>query len=156
MLQLVNELQPRLKHKEAESLADGLIDVSRSKECEIPWIMLLTIATKESSLNNKAYNKKTKDSGLMQINDKTIERLHLNKKKLLSDVRYNIQIGCYLLTDNKTRYSHKKPYWIGIYNSGTKLWDKEIVKRAKAYDQDVQTRLNVINERLEKITVDSL
>lgn len=147
---VVQGIQPRLTRKEARIIASSIIDVANRKECKIPAITLLSIAFKESSLNKGSYNKITKDFGLMQINVKMINAMHLNKSRLLRDVKYNIAAGCEILTYNKTKFSKKRNYWVGIYNSGTKFSSAKVVKRARSYSSDIKLLTIHINEQYNK------
>jgi transglycosylase-like protein with SLT domain len=151
---LVGTLQPSLSSIEKVDIADALLEISHDQKCEIPLLMLLSVAVTESALKKSAYNKKTKDSGLMQINDKMIKRLNLSQTRLMTDVHYSLKVGCFLLTEAQHKYSPKRPYWVGVYNAGTALWDMRVVQHAKAYDKKIQARMKKIKAESEKLVAD--
>lgn len=129
----IRKLQPKLSAKTARQLAKSFIKVSITPECGIPWQILVSIAFNESSLGLKLHNNKSKDYGLMQINHRTIQRMTLDKDRLLSDPTYSISAGCQVLAANKQAYAKKHSFWLGIYRSGTALYKVSIKENAKRY-----------------------
>lgn len=83
-------------------------------DCEI----FTAILAQESRFKTNAYNKKTQDYGIAQINIKTIRVHKWDSKKLTSDVEYSIDKGAEVLAWFHKRYSHE-PYWYCRYNNGT-------------------------------------
>ncbi len=75
----------------------------------------------------------TCDWGLAQINDVWIERWKLSPCRLLSDSRYNLEVGARLLKILKRRYGHEEKWW-SRYNSA-------IPKHRERYEQFVTRRL---------------
>ncbi len=74
----------------------------------------------ESGFKIGAYNKKTRDYGLMQINITHINRLRLSKRRLLRDAHYNIQNGVKILVWFRDQYEHRLgSAWVARYNCGT-------------------------------------
>ena len=78
----------------------------------VDYELVKKIIACESSWNPTAYNKKTRDSGLMQINlpfhAKTAEAMGLD----LSNVEDNISFGMYLIQKNGTKdYKASRKCW---------------------------------------------
>lgn len=134
--EVITKLQPKLKGAKARSMAKAF--ESAGARYGIDWRILVAIAYHESSLRTGAFNAKTKDYGLMQINERNILIYHLSREKLLRDPAYSIEFACKLLKDNKKRYSAKYSYWVGIYRSGTALTKIKIADSAKSYDKMVR------------------
>lgn len=149
---LISILNPKLPNSEIKSIASGLTALARDNSCEVPLLVVLSIAYKESGLDRHAYNQDTKDHGIMQINEKTIQRLQIDKKRLTKDVYYSFKVGCYLLTENKQKYSKRRPYWLGIYNAGTRLTDSRIVDKAKKYDISLKKIIKMVEKKSQEIT----
>lgn len=137
-LTAIRKLQPRLDVSRAEKLARVFYAVSTQADCGIPWEILISISFNESSLGMHNYNARSKDFGLMQINKRNALRYGLSQDRLMKDAAYSIKFACKILRDNRTRYSAKHPYWLGLYRSGTAIWKDNIVQNAKRYDSIVR------------------
>lgn len=153
----IERLQPALTDEDADRLALALEAVTEDAFCEISWQILLSVAFKESSLYRSAVGKSKNhkhniDFGLMQINKKNILRMGLDKDKLLKDEEYSLSVACSLLTDAKHRYSQNFKYWLGIYHSGTALWQAN----TKADAQEYHSKIMIIAKRIGYKTTDKL
>ena len=104
-------LDVKVSSKTLESIEIGL------NKCSIESNLILAIIMQESTFKVGAYNKRSKDYGLMQINEWHIERSKLDKDRLLSDVTYNIEIGCNIYKWFYKTYPLNES--IGRYNAGT-------------------------------------
>ena len=137
----IHRLQPALSIKEVNSLNHALKKVMVSGTCKVAPSVLLSIAFHESSLHKTSVgllNPHTKDYGLMQINEKTVLRMHLDRARLMKDEAYSMQAGCRVLTDNRKIYSHKVPYWLGMYRAGVRMQIPAIRKNAMEYDNMIR------------------
>lgn len=148
-------LQPSLTDEDADRLALALENVTADTSCEIPWQVLLAVAFKESSLNRHAVGKSKNhrhkiDFGLMQINHKNILRMGLDKDKLLKNEEYSLTVACSLLTDAKHRYSKHFRFWLGIYHSGTALWQADTKVDAEQYSMQISNIADRIGYRVYK------
>lgn len=132
-------LQPSLKTRDIVGIANALQTVVAEGTCKFPWQILLSIAYVESSLIKSKVNNKTKDYGLMQISRKNIVRNKWDIAKILKDEVYNLRAACLILNYNQDHFARKISYWLGLYRSGLKLSDKNIVDNAVAYDKIVRT-----------------
>lgn len=128
----VGRLQPKMQSPARHRLAAALRDVSR--ECGMPWQILLSVAFHESSLKTGAVNAKTRDYGLTQINDKTILNLRLDRSRLLTDERYALGAACRVLSENRTKHASTFRYWLGMYRSGNAVWKDAVRRNAMSYD----------------------
>lgn len=137
-------LQPSLSRIDARRLAIALSNISDDKACSIAWPILLSVAFNESSLRVGAFNSRTKDYGLMQINEKTALHLHADVAKLLVDEAYSLSVGCQILSQNKKIYSRRVPYWIGLYRSGPSIARPAVRNSAKAYDKIIRRKAEEI------------
>jgi hypothetical protein len=131
----LRKLQPRLTKTQSKRLESIFRKVANEESCGIQWQILASIAFNESSLGFNTVNERTKDYGLMQINERTITRLALNKDKVMRDTTYAVRAACKVLRHNKDRYAEKLTYWVGIYRSGTALWKESIRDNAKRYNR---------------------
>lgn len=81
--------------------------------------MLIALVELESSGNQYAYNKKTKDYGLLQVN-----QIHLGKGEnplcLMRDARLNLERGTKILVYMQKRYASRERDWMCRYNLGTR------------------------------------
>lgn len=153
LTKLIGAVNPGLSEFQRVEVATAILDVSRDKECKIPWVMLVSIIKRESSFDPEAINQNkdgSQDHGLMEINDKNIERMDLDRDRLTTDAHYNIKIGCFLLSENKKAYSKKTPHWIGVYNAGNKLWDPKIMAKVKLYDTLIKEEMTHVKSQLTK------
>jgi soluble lytic murein transglycosylase-like protein len=78
------------------------------------------IVEQESSWNVSAYNAATADYGLTQINEYNVKALNLDRERLLTDPRYNLEAGAKILSYFQKRYAHKERLWFARYNCGTR------------------------------------
>jgi len=119
------------------------VDYLAEKYCKknnIPCNIFKAILAVESRYELSAYNKKTKDYGIGQINEKTIEAMSLDKVKLMTDLDYSIRKSAKILAYFHKRFAHKEQYWYVRYNVGTA---KNAInyKAAKQYKKKVQSKL---------------
>jgi soluble lytic murein transglycosylase-like protein len=113
------------------------IIISKSRKHNIDYKMVLAIFQVESNLDIKAYNKRTKDYGIAQINIRNIKKLNLNAKKLITDPEYSVEEGIKLLNFFKDKYETKLGHkWIAKYNCGMRN-RCENTKKSKIYIKKV-------------------
>lgn len=139
----VIKLQPALKLKQAVTLAKAIDAVSSEPGAPVAWPILLSMAFQESSLIKNKVGRKTirgRDFGLMQINEITLRTLGLDRNRLKTDEKYALRAANTILKENKKAYSKRYKYWLGFYNSGLKLSDKNIVTKAIKYDKVIRLR----------------
>jgi len=128
-----------------ESLKLSILIHKYSLIHKIPVKVYLSLLGVESRFDVGAYNARTKDYGISQINIKTIKRYNLDKNRLLVDAEYGIDKGALILGDFKKRYGSKlKKEWFVKYNCGTK---KRCEKRkyAKRYKQKIYANINKLD-----------
>ncbi len=147
ILTAIKRLQPALKDRKANKLAAIFRKVTRSRTCNMPWQILVSIAYNESSLGTQLINSKSKDYGLMQINQRNLRKHKLKKRHALRNHLRVVQVACSILEYNKSRYKHRVPYWLGIYRSGTALWKPSIRNNARAYDRIIRRTAKLIGYR---------
>lgn len=64
------------------------------------------------------------DYGISQINFKNVKRFHLNKYRLLNDLKYSVDAGAMILAEY-SRYQHREPVtYFCRYNQGTKPFNQ--------------------------------
>lgn len=129
----IRKLQPALSESKARNLLQIFVQTSARPDCQIPWQILASIAFHESSLGLHNTNSVSGDHSLMQINERTIARMKLNPARLMKDAAYAVQSACRVLRSNRDAYSEDRPYWLGIYRSGTRFSSPRIVRNAKSY-----------------------
>lgn len=133
----IKNLQPHISNKDLQELTLAFSSLG-NHGCDIDWPLLMSIAFNESSLIKTTVNKKSNDYGLMQLNEKTINRLKINKTKLLTSAAYALQRGCELLMWNREKFSARHEYWLGIYRAGVALHKKRIRDSAISYDNIIR------------------
>jgi soluble lytic murein transglycosylase-like protein len=87
-------------------------------------LLLKAIVVVESSGKLDAYNAKTRDYGLMQINSTTAAGMGLNKDCLMRNARYSLEAGAKVLTYMRDRFASKESRWLCRYNVGTGVISK--------------------------------
>lgn len=109
-------------------------------EYKIPCNIFKAILAVESNYSVEAFNKKTKDYGIGQINEKTIQSLKLDKVRLLTDLDYSIKKSAQILKYFYVRFHTKEEHWYVRYNVGTRTKALER-PAAKQYLKKVQERM---------------
>jgi hypothetical protein len=130
----LRKLQPALSDAQALSLLRSVVLTAQDASCDFPWQILAAIAFHESSLGRHTTNASSGDHGLMQINDRMARRLGLDPAKVKADADYSLRAACRILRFNRDAYS-ARPYWLGIYRSGTRFSDPAIVANAERYSR---------------------
>jgi hypothetical protein len=145
------KLQPALPKQRAKRIAHALEQVGRT--CTIPWPILVSIAFNESSLGINTLNPETQDFGLMQVNEKNFLRYGLSQSRLMKDEAYSLTAACRILEENQARYGKRLTYWLGLYRSGTAIWEARVRENAKRYDRMIRKtalRIGYKEQRAEK------
>lgn len=135
-------IKQRQKAPPAPALAERLVLIR--KMYNIKPDLMLAIMGHESAFNPKAYNKKTRDFGIMQINIKTAQAYEINKGCIL-DWECSLVAGAKILSDFKTRYSKKESEWYIRYNIGTTRNKMKINILGKKYATAINKQLVLIN-----------
>lgn len=122
----IQALKELIKHIERNSNKKSIpakkiapIILRAAQEFGIDAFTISRLAALESRYVLLAYNKHTKDSGIMQINLKTAS-LYGAPKGCLKNMVCNVQLGTRILYDMKMRYEALEPDWICRYNVGTR------------------------------------
>lgn len=89
------------------------------RKCGLEENLILAIIKVESDFSNGAFNKKSNDYGLMQVNEYHVLNSRLDRNRLLWDISYNVAQGCKVLSYFLTRYKVKREA-IARYNCGTR------------------------------------
>lgn len=113
---------------------------SKCIKYNIPCEIYVAIIAQESMFKVNAFNKKTQDYGIAQINIRNIKAYNIDVKKLLSDVDYSLEQGAMILAWFYKVYGKKEPKtWYCRYNIGTStLTDKRL--------QSCNNYLNKVNK----------
>lgn len=99
----------------AKQLAPAIVKLSK-KYGEDP-ILVTQIILLESRGKANAHNTKTKDYGLMQINEKTILAKHLDMSRIFN-WRYNLEAGVRILSELRKKDRFRPCMWnIGVVGS---------------------------------------
>ena len=107
---------PNIPSKYAHALEKSILKAA--KRYRVDAYKLSAILAQESQYQLTAYNPKTKDWGISQINEKTIENYHLNKARLVLDLDYSVAAGAMVLADFQRMYAKfEKNNWYSRYNS---------------------------------------
>jgi soluble lytic murein transglycosylase-like protein len=80
-------------------------------------LLFIAIIEQESAFKISAYNSKTRDYGLGQINEYNVRALGLDRKRLLTDARYNLEVSASILSYFQRRFGHEH-LWYTRYNCG--------------------------------------
>lgn len=96
-------------------LANRIAEVAERNK--VPSRFLAAIARQESGYNLKAQNFKTHDVCMMQINEKTIQSMKLDKDRLINDLTYCLEAGALVLRELKRSYGRQEPDYWTRYNS---------------------------------------
>ena len=105
-----------------------------------PFIFI-AIVEHESRWKVSAYNKRSRDYGLAQINEYNVKALKLDKRRLLQDPEYNLRVGARILARIQRRYGHEHLYWTRFNVGYGKLGPKR-QELALKYSNKVMKNLN--------------
>lgn len=125
----IKQISPQMPHAKVVKLASHI--EAACIEFNIPCELYTAILAQESMFQLDAFNVKTQDYGIAQINIKTIKAYKFDKHLLLTDLRYSVRAGAKVLSWF-TRYKSKESNWACRYNVGTgSLRDKKLKKCLK-------------------------
>ena len=111
--------------------------IARSvRKCGLDENLVLAIIKTESDFVNGAVNRRSKDFGLMQVNEYHIKISRLDRVRLTWDVDYNVMHGCRILGWFLSTYP-KRSEAIGRYNCGTRVQCVRL-RQVKRYVRRVQ------------------
>ena len=99
---------PKINNDYALILSESIILFA--KKYDLKPNILTAIIRQESNFKMGAFNKKSKDFGLTQINVKTIGNFNFDKNKIMTNIPYSIEAGAIVLSDFKKRYFKKEGY----------------------------------------------
>ncbi len=119
------QMQPHLAKDSIKAPQLALAIVQLSQQYEVDEQLVMRIIIVESRGRAGAYNSRTKDTGLMQIN-KSTAWLYGFKDSCLRNWRCNLEAGIIILSDLQ---EHKK-YRPCTYNTGPR-WEKKITSCRK-------------------------
>ncbi len=115
--QQIQRAAPFMAISDVKALAQN-IRISCHKH-KVPCDVLTSILATESMFQVGAYNAKTLDYGIAQINIKTIKVYKLDKRRLLTDVAYSVDSGALVLSWFYRTYGRREASWSCRYNIGT-------------------------------------
>lgn len=108
--------QPNIDKQYARKLSENI--VFYTNKYDLKPNKYTAILMQESGYKLDAYNKRSKDFGLAQININTAKAFKFNIKKLTSDLEYAVEAGAIVLYDFKKRhYKKEKDFYFTRYNS---------------------------------------
>lgn len=106
----------RMRNYQSQTVHELTVYYSTKHDVELK--IVLAIFMQESSMRVSAINSKSSDYGIGQINRSNIQRLGLDKHKLLHDAAYSIEQSILILKALKQRYAAKEPTnWWTRYHS---------------------------------------
>lgn len=118
------KLQPKLK--KSEQLAKAI--EKQSEKHGLDWKLVTAIMFQESSLRLDPQNcldKSTRcqgDYGIGQVRYKVWKsHLNLDKKRMLTDLNYSVEMSVKVLADYKKRYGKRELNWYTRYHSATPI-----------------------------------
>jgi soluble lytic murein transglycosylase-like protein len=108
--------------------------------------LFYAIVVLESGLDPAAYNIRTRDYGLGQVNHKTAVRYGFDTERLKVDVHYNLDAAAKILSDFQRRYARIEPKtWPCRYNVGTRSYNQ-----VAGLCSEYLKRLNIVKTKLAK------
>lgn len=113
------------------------------------------ILAQESMFSASAFNGKTMDYGIGQINRKTASAMGLDVNRLRTDLDYSVNNSAKILAYFQTRYRSKERLWYCRYNIGTKVMDARTLKRCHNYSQLVQRHYKKLTQVAESQSYDN-
>ena len=130
---IVQKLNPVLDTKYTKFISDVIDD--KSERYGIDKIIAISILFRESGFNpnprrcHVIRERCVVDIGVSQINFKVWGKyLKLDRKRLIYDIEYNIDIMFKILVDYKRRYKREKQ-WYTRYHSGTPKYRRIYTKK---------------------------
>lgn len=108
-------------HFDAPETTYKQIATQVAEEYKIEPALFHAIISVESQWNMNAYNARSKDIGLAQINERSARLHSFDLQRLKTDPWYNLRAGAYILADFKKRYGKREPNnWFVRYNLGAR------------------------------------
>lgn len=111
-----------------------------AQEYNIDAELFVALVDLESNFQVAAFNKRTKDYGLTQINAYNIKALNLDAKRLLTDPEYNLRAGAQILAWFQRTYAHREPDWFCRFNVGTGRLGPKRIKLCMKYVDLINSR----------------
>jgi len=121
------DLSPRLEKSYALKLAtniDKVCDKYALNKRRFTAILYQESAFKMGVISS------TGDYSISQIHHRTAAAFGFDLKRLLNDMEYALECGAIVLKDFKTRYGHKKDWYV-MYNCGVKDINRDTCQRYK-------------------------
>lgn len=131
--QILNN-KPGIDKKYAKQIAKHVSVVH--VKYKIPKRVYVAILMQESSYNLEAYNKKSSDFGMSQINKRTARAFGFNTKKLTTDLKYSIEAGAIVLADFQRMYGKKDALWFTRYHHSKPSLRKKYLKNISRWMTD--------------------
>lgn len=122
----ITKNKPKINKQYAMQLSN--IIYKAAKKHQVKPSRLTAILAQESMYKLDAFNPKSKDYGIAQINHKTAENFNFDVEKLLTDLEYSVNAGAIVLADFKRMYGHKEDDFWTRYNS-SKPEKREVYKQ---------------------------
>lgn len=139
----IMSLQPAIKAGEAHTLSNYIYKYS--KKYEVDPYRVIAIGMQESSLQNinRVNNQIITDVGMFQFNVNTIDAYEMDFERLQTDLSYQVEMACWLLSQ-KLKYCSDlgMDAWT-CYHSRTekyRLLYQDLVNRYYKGEQDVSIR----------------
>lgn len=104
-----------------------------ARKHQISSRLLAAIIAQESKFQIGAYNAKSKDYGLGQINYIQAKRRGLSVDRLLTDPDYNLNWSAQILSEKQIRYSNIETLWYCRYNIGTRRLNTNWLTKCTVY-----------------------
>lgn len=124
-------IERKLKAYEIKNATDiSLAMAQASLKYKLDYNLLIKIMMVESRGDVRAYNKHTKDYGVMQINKNTAKAFNI-KNTCYFDAHCNIHAGAMILKDLQ-RYKNYRPC---MYNLGPRALKGDRLKKCLAYEK---------------------
>lgn len=134
-------LAPRISYSSKRQIRDSAL------RCSVGVNTVLAIIKIESDFIVGAFNNKSNDYGLMQINQWHVDQKGLSVKRLITDIEYNMRHGCTILGWFVEKYGLAEG--VARYNCGTKrkCIEWKAVKRYRTKVLGVKADLDNMDRR---------
>lgn len=107
--------QPSIDANYAVRLSNAIL--ASSLKHKVNPVKVSAILAQECRYKLNCINTTTLDYSIGQINIRTIKAFKMDKKRLMTDLEYAVEMSVVVLADFKRMYGKKEPDWFTRYNS---------------------------------------
>lgn len=132
----LERIAPHLSQREKLELATDIVKVCEQQRinCQI----FTAVLAQESMFRTSAFNHRTLDYGIGQVNIRNIASLKLDKHRLLNDRVYSLTAAAQIFGYFQRRYGAKEALWYCRFNVGSGKLERGLGRQCAFYADAVK------------------